>query len=420
MWKLVSWSLLAGSLWAEPRMLTLKEAMDQAGRLNPEVQLANLRILEAEATTKNVKSAYQPQVGVAVTGAYQTINLTNIGLFIPGFKDRVGPFRTFDARPRVTQNLLDLSLLSSIKGSKEREAERKFDAQTAKEATLLAVLQIYLQIQQAESRIKAAEARAVTAQAVLAQAREFEQAGTASKLDVARAEQQFYLEKTSIAAARGERNAMLTMLLRTVGIEQEDVAVEAPQIVVKPLAVVAASRPEVRAMDSRIRSAEWDRQRAERERLPRLAFVGDFGVAGAGPDRSLSTYGVGATLTIPLWTGGRIEADVQAAKVRIQQAQQQRRNVELQVAQEVKQAQAEADAALVGLRSAEEAVQASRTSVELARLRFTSGIATNLDTITAQGALAAAEDVAIRTRYEYFLARARYARAVGDVYLFFE
>jgi outer membrane protein TolC len=129
---------------------------------------------------------------------------------------------------------------------------------------------------------------------------------------------------------------------------------------------------------------------------------------------------VGATLTIPLWTGGRIEADVQAAKVRIQQAQQQRRNVELQVAQEVKQAQVEAEAALVGLRSAEEAVQASRTSVELARLRFTSGIATNLDTITAQGALAAAEDVAIRTRYEYFLARARYARAVGDVYLFFE
>ncbi|MBL8222984.1 MAG: TolC family protein, partial [Bryobacterales bacterium] len=86
----------------------------------------------------------------------------------------------------------------------------------------------------------------------------------------------------------------------------------------------------------------------------------------------------------------------------------------------MKQAEVEANAALLAMRASQDAVAAARQSLELARLRFSSGIATNLDTITAQGTLAQAEDAEIRTRYEFHLARARWARAVGTVYAFFE
>ncbi|MBL8179428.1 MAG: TolC family protein [Bryobacterales bacterium] len=400
--------------------LTLREAMAQAEKLSPTVQLANLRVLEAEAATRNARSGYQPQVAMAVNGTYQTINLQNIGLIIPGMDSRVGPFRTFDARPTLSQNLIDLSLLSRIRAARSQEAALRYDVQTAREATLLAVLQLYLQIQQADSRISAAEARRKTAEAVLRQAEQFEQAGTASKLDVARAAQQFHSEQAVLALAKGEREALAAMLLRTIGLPQQQVTLEAPAFELREVATGAADRPEVRALQARLQAAEDDRRRAERERMPRLAFVGNYGLAGTGPDRSLSTYAVGAALTIPLWTGGRIEAEIQAAKARVEQVKTQRRELDLQIAQEMKQAEIEANAALLALRASQDAVASAKQSLELARLRFSSGIATNLDTITAQGTLAQAEDVQIRTRYEFLLARARWARAVGNVYAFFD
>lgn len=416
------WNLLVSLLLAPVLMqgLTLREAMQQAEKLSPAVQMANLRVLEAEAATRNERSAYQPQLSLAVNGTYQTSNLQNIGLVFPGFGPRVGPYRTFDARPTLTQNVVDLSLLSRIRAAKAQEAVFRYDAQTAREATLLAVLQLYLQIQQADSRIAAAEARAKTAEAVLDQARQFEQAGTASKLDVARAAQQYHMERSVVATVRGEREALATMLLRTIGMAQQEVAFDEPRIDLKPVTTATADRPEVRALKARLEAAELERQKAERERLPKLAFLGNYGVAGTGPDQSLSTYAVGATLSIPIWTGGRIESEIQAAKIRIEQTKTRQRELDLQIAQEMKQAEVEANAAMLSLRAAEEATAAARQSLELARLRFSSGIATNLDTITAQGALAQAEDTEIRTRYEFHLARARWARAIGNVYAFFD
>lgn len=417
MWNLFVSLVLAASLLPA---LTLREAMQQAEKLSPALQLANLRVLEAQAQTRTVRSAYQPQVSLGVNGTYQTTNLQNIGLIIPGLGSRVGPFRTFDARPTFSQTVIDLSLLSRIRATRTQEAAFQYDVQTAKEATLLAVLQLYLQIQQADSRIAAAEARRKTAEAVLEQARQFEQAGTASKLDIARAAQQFHSEQAILATSRGERDAIATLLLRTIGLPQQEIVLDAPALELRTIASAPSNRPEVRALQARLDAAELERKRAEQERLPKLAFLGNYGLAGAGPDRSLSTYAVGATLTIPIWTGGRIESEIQAAKIRIEQTKMQRRDLDLQIAQEMKQSEIEANAALLSLRAAQEAVAAARQSLELARLRFSSGIATNLDTITAQGALAQTEDTEIRTRYEFHLARARWARAVGNVYAFFD
>jgi len=56
----------------------------------------------------------------------------------------------------------------------------------------------------------------------------------------------------------------------------------------------------------------------------------------------------------------------------------------------------------------------------LARLRLVAGMATSLDTVTAQSALAQTEESEIRARYDYYLAAARRAHARGDVMLFFE
>lgn len=413
-------ALGACALSAQVQRLSLEKALEIALQQNPEIQLANLRRLEAEVQTRVVQSGYRPQVMARVQTAYQTTNLQNIGLLFPGFGPRIGPYRVFDARPVVQQTVLDLSLLSSIRSARAQEKVLQFDLSTAREATLLAVLQLFLQVQQSDSRIAAAEARLRTAEAILAQARQFEESGTASKLDVARAEQQYHAESSTVTESRRDRDVVVAALVRTIGLAQDPVELETPRLSLKPLSGSGSVRPELRALDARLTVAELDRQKAERERLPKIAFSGDYGVAGTGPDRSLSTFTIGAVVTMPLWTSGRIDADVQAARIRMEQTRTQRRSVELQLEQERRQAGIEADAALLTMQSAGKATAAARTALELARLRFSSGIATNLDTITAQGALAQAEDFEIRARYDYQLARARQARAMGNVMAFLD
>jgi len=154
----------------DSRQLSLRQTLELAEKRSPDVQLASLRQVEAQARSLVARSAYQPQLGVAVGNTYQTSNMEGIGLLIPGIPARLGPYRVFNARPQLTAPVFDLELLSNIHAARERAIESKYDTETTRQATLLAVLELDINLFQAESRIAAAESRLRTAQAVHQQA----------------------------------------------------------------------------------------------------------------------------------------------------------------------------------------------------------------------------------------------------------
>jgi len=410
--------------------LSLRQTLELAERKSPEMQLALLRQVEAQARSLVARSAYQPQLGVAVANTYQTSNMEGIGLLIPGFPERLGPYRVFNARPQLTAPVFDLELLSGIHAARERVIESKYDAETTRQATLLAVLELDIDFFQAESRIAAAAARLNTAQAVHQQAEQSEAAGSASKLDLARTAQQVFAERAGLTQATRDRDVVRAMLLQTIGLEQNaTIQIEAPELEnfaerLRSVDAIRSSafeeRAELNALEARRGAAQFDREGAQRERLPKLAFSGDYGVLGQGPDRSLSTYTVGGSVTIPLFTGGRIRANIDAAQSRVAQAEAELRKTRLQVSEEVERAAIESDASRETLSAARSATAEARKALELSRLRFRAGISTSVDVATAESALAQSEDFEIRTRYDWYLAEARLARAEGNVYWFFD
>jgi outer membrane protein len=426
----ISLAAMAATAQPAPLRLTLRQALELAEKQSPDLQLAALGALEAQANAESAKSAYRPQLAIAVSNGYQTSNLEGIGLVLPGAPSRMGPYRVFNARPQLTAPLIDLSLLSSIRAAGERSSASKYDAETVRQTTLLAVLELAIDYFQADSRIAAASARLDTAHAVLRQTGQAEAAGTASKLDLARAAQQVYTEQASLAEAKRDRDVVRAMLAKTIGLDQTDaIELEAPELLsfasrARSADSIASGaleqRSELEALNARRNAAVYDRQAAARERLPKLAFSGDYGVTGAGPDRSLSTYTVGASLSIPVFTGGRIRAEVQAAQARMAQTERRLHKEKLQIAEEVHQAAIESDAAREMLSAATGAVGEARRALELSRLRFGAGLVSSVDVATAQSAYAQADDFAIRTRYDWYRAEARLARAEGDVYWFFD
>lgn len=408
-------AFLAFPLAAE--RLTLVQALAAAEKASPEIQQARLRAMEAEAQTRVVQSGLGPQLSASAAMMYRTSNLSGIGVSGQGFPSRVGPYRVFDTRPALTQTVLDLPLLSQYRAARERAGQWREDASTVSERTRLAVIDVYLRALASDSRRRAAASRVETASAVLQQVRDAEQAGTSSKLDVARALQRLETEQATLVLARRDRDSLVTMLKRTIGLEQA-AAVELDEFRTAASDADGGTRPELRALDAKRRALAEEARSAERQRWPKVQVFGDYGVTGQDPANAVSTYTVGASVSIPLWTSGRIENEIKAARLRLDQWAQEKRALDLAISQEVAQALIERDSVLEALAVTARAAAAARETLELARLRYGAGLTTNLDVITAQGNLAQTEEEEIRSRYDGLIASAALARARGDVMAF--
>ena len=406
--------------------LTLAQALELAGQMSPAIQVARLEMLEREATSMAVRAGYGPAVNLVVGASSQTSNLQGIGLAFPGISNRIGPYRIFNARPVLTQTVLDLSLIQEIRAARARSREAHYQAEATREATQFAVVQLYLQVLEAESLVRAAEARLRTAEALARQVADREQAGSASKLDLERATGEVANEQVRVTLARKDGEVLKTLLTNMIGLEAPVGGLEAVSTpdtlpnIEELLPQAYRDRPELKAIGLRTEGAGHQYQAARSQRMPKLAAAADYGLLGSGPQSSIGTYSASATLSIPLWTSGRIVAEERAALLRRQQSEAQGRQQRLQVAQEVRQAIVEVNAAREALQAAQRSTAAAREVFELTTLRVTSGLATSLDSVVAQGRLAEAEDQEIRTRYQLQLAQARTARARGNVVAFLE
>ncbi len=431
-----AWLLLALSFSASAQ-ITLQQALEMADKAAPEIQIARLAVLESQAAALSVDAARHPQATFGLTTTVQTSNLQGIGLIAPGIPSRIGPYRTLDARPTVSWRVFDLSLLAGVKAAQARTRQNEANVSTVTEQTRAAVIDLYLQTLEADSQARAAEARIATAVAVLEQTNLAEEAGRSNKMDVARATQQLEKERATLADLRRQRDVLSTLLQKTIGLEAKapvqlaDLAPraltpnaftpnaftwDAPQDSIVKEALDA--RPERKTLAASADVISGEILQAEKQRYPKLDVLANYGISGQGPDHALGTWEVGASLTVPLWTAGKIENDVKVARHHLDREKQEDRRVSLGIAQEVTQAMVEGKAIEEQVRHLAASSAAARETLELARLRYESGLTTNLDVVTAQGELAQSEEELIRARYNGLLAEAHLARARGNVLLF--
>jgi len=404
-----------------PPSLTLREAVELAGTTSPTIQLARLRAAEAKVSAGIVASAYNPQLGAHVFMASETNNLAAIGINIPGFTSRLGPYRVFDARPVLSQTLLDLSLRSRMRAAREQTGGAKFDGEAIREEVQASVLELYLSIFEAESRIRAAQARMDVAAALADQTAKLESSGEGSKLDLARARMQREAEQVSLISARRDSRTLRAALLETIGLPPDASVTLAPPGNPNFHSPGAAStRPDIEALEARIRAAKLEEEAARRERLPKLSANASYGALGAGPDRALSTYSVGATLSVPIWTGGRMEGEIEAASLRVRMLEKELERVKLQAARETARSRIELASGQEAASAAHAFAESARQSLDLVRVRFGAGMATSVDVVTAQSRLAEAEELEIRSRYDAMLAKVRLAKAGGSVLAYFD
>jgi outer membrane protein TolC len=178
--------------------------------------------------------------------------------------------------------------------------------------------------------------------------------------------------------------------------------------------LAAAHRPDLQAESSRERSAKLSYDAAKFERLPSVAAYGDYGSIGVEPSTIRPTREVGVSVKLPLFDGGRRDAErVEAASAR--------RSESIRAHDLRQQAELEARTAVEALRSADdqarvaiESLGLSEKELEQAERRYKSGVATSIEVTDAQTRLSEARENKDTAVYRQRSAVIDLAVALGD------
>jgi outer membrane protein TolC len=262
------------------------------------------------------------------------------------------------------------------------------------------------------------------AQALYDQAADLQKEGVGTGIDTLRANVELQNEKQRLLVAQNDRDTFLFGLSRLLNLDprqQLELAdslsfFDTPQPEVEAsIEAALADRQEWKALASQIQAAQNQKKAAQYERLPSLRFDGDFLYFGTSGNTTLPTYTYEASVNLPLFTGGRIHAEIVRADLEIRRLEEQQADLRNQIALDVKTALLNLESARNEVQVANLGVQLSKEEVDQARDRFKAGVANNIEVIQAQDSLSRANDNQIAALYRFNQARADLARAVGQM-----
>lgn len=408
-----------------PLRLTLQGAVRMALEQNPRVAIANLSLLESAQQRKAARAGLLPQVSLSATDVVTRGNVEAVlGMRIPGFREHIGPFWAMQAGPEFSAPLVDVTLWRKWQAARETVRTSAADANTARELNAQLVVSQYLAGLRAAADVRAAQSRVDLAKALLALAQDLQKNGAGTGIDTLRANVQYQNESQRYTEAQTELQVSLYGLSRLLNLDprqaiqltDEPSFFETPEFRAdQSLERAYRDRPEMQALASQIRAGELRKRAAEAERLPRLALNGGWTLQGLTPTSMIPAYQYGASLQVPLFTGGRISAEVAEADLELKKLGEEEQDLRNRIAMEVKTAVAQLESARVEVTAANEGVRLAREGVSQAQDRFKAGAANNIEVITAQDELARANDNQITALYRYNQARADLARATGQM-----
>lgn len=417
-------TLGAAPVEAEVR-LTLHDAVTRALQQNPQVQLATLNVALSEQDRRIARSALLPQAGLELSTTEQRGNIeASFSERIPGFPQHIGPWNVVQGGVGFTAPLFDLTLWRRYQASRAGMDAASAQRLGVREQYALLVVSQYLGAMRSTADVHAAESRVELAQALYNLSADLQKSGVGTGIDTLRSNVQLQNEKQRLFVARTQLETTLNGLVRLLNFDPaEKVALGDDQAFFETPALAAdstlerafASRPELKAIAAQTHALELKKKAARESRLPSVSASGGWSEQGVSVSSAIPVYQYKAAVDVPLFTGGRIEAESARADIELRKMAEETRELRNRIALEVKNAVARLESARSQVEVANLGVKLAREEVAQARDRFGAGVANNIEVITAQDGLARANDNQIAALYQYNQARADLAHATGQM-----
>jgi outer membrane protein len=405
--------------------LTLDHAVSLALKQNPTEQIAIVTAAESVQDKNVARADLLPQASLSVTDTAERVNVEAFfGKKFPGIPQHAGPFQIFSAGPTFSAPVFDLTLFRRYQAARETANASKADSLSTREQVILLVVSQYIGTLRAVANVQASQSRVELAQALYDQAADVQKEGVGTGIDTLRANVELQNEKQRLLEAEADRETSLFGLSRLLNLDPRQ-AIElgdslsffdTPQPeVVASIDSALAERQEWKSLQQQLKAAGLQKKASSESRLPKVDFTGNWAYLGGSSTTGIPTYNYEAAVSVPLFTGGRIHAEIVRADLEIQKLQQQEDDLRNQIALDVKTALINLDSARNQVAVANLGVQLSKEEVDQARDRFKAGVANNIEVIQAQDSLARANDNQIAALYRFNQARADYARSTGQM-----
>ena len=425
---LAPWLVAGSPSMAEqpaPYRLTLQDAIQKALQANLSVLVAGTRVDEAEGTReRRLAAALLPRINAQSYANVQNRDMRAFGLSVPGIPipSVVGPFSNYDFRVYAQQNIVDLESYRGLKASERALDAGKMDYDDARDRIVRSIAALYLNAQSAAARVDAAQSRVTDSSTLFKLAKDKHDTGTATGVDVLRAEVQLANDRQALLVAQNQLKQSLLALTRNLGMNPGT-----PLELAEPLRYQTLNQPEPETLVPAALLARADylslasqrqslveQQRASRARFyPRLSINGNYGAIGRSIGGVQGTGLIQGEIDFTVFDRDR-NGEAEELASRVKRIDDQIADLRRGIEEDIREALLNLDSAAEQVTVALEGQELAQRELELAQDRFQSGTANNVEVVTAQDELARAQENYILAVSSHVDAKFALARAMGN------
>ncbi len=404
--------------WEMYRDPQLEALIDEALLANQDLRIAAARVAQYRALVGVAAADFYPQFGLGASGSYGQQTAQN---YVPGqgasgaFALNLGMSWELDIWGRV-QNATDAARAELLATEEFRRGVIL--------ALVADVAQTYAELMELDVELEVARRNTVTRQNTLDLFTTRSLGGVGNDLEVNQARADLAVTAAAIPATEraialkeGKMGVLLGRPPGPVARAQAPVQQIAPALPMGVPATLLERRPDIRRVENQLQAATANVGVAVANRLPKLSLDGVIGFAGPSMGTLFSPTGlvgsIGAGLLAPLFTGGRLASQEEAAWAVMDEWVAAYRQQVINALREVN------DAAVSVRKLGEVAAQqemqvvASKNAERLARLRYDGGVSNYLEVLDAQRSLFSSELTLAQTNRDQLVALINLYRALG-------
>jgi outer membrane protein len=397
--------------------IPLAQIIDTALANNPATRVAWLQARAAEAALGSSRAAYFPEVDLGAS-----LIRTN-GVVATSAQTRLAPS-------------LSLSYLLFDFGGRDATVEQARQTLIAADYLhnqaiqdlILRAQQTYYDYLDAKALLSAQVATIKERQTGLDVADGRHSAGVATIGDVLQARTALSQARLALESIEGNLHTLEGALANVMGLSTQthfefgELPAEVPatpvlQHVDELIARAAEARPELAAQRAVAERAQARVRAVQAQGLPTISLDGSAGASiGIGNGGGAThPYSAGISLTVPLFTGGRNTYDLREARLGVDIATENFRDVKQQIDLQVWTSYYGLQTATRRVATTRDLLSDARQAVDVESGRYKAGVGTIIDVLTAQAALENARAQEVQARADWYLAVAQLAHDTGTL-----
>ena len=414
---LVAHPASAQEIIKKDELLTLQRCVEIALLKHPTILAARNNVSASQSRVGQAKSNYYPQIDASANAARTSVGPRRS----LGFETGSTIYNSYSTGVALTQNIYDFGKTSSqVDIQKYNLESSRSDLETTTEQVLFNVREAYYGVLQAKRNRDVAEETVKQFEQHLGQARGFYEVGTKPKYDVTKAEVDLSNAKLSLIKAENALKVSKVTLNNAMGVPdapdyaiEDNLAFEKYEIT-QPQAIETAyeNRPDLKSSVAIRKSFERSIDFAKTGYYPFL--TGSAGYSYAGNDFPLSRgWNIGATLTLPIFSGFLTKNQVEEAKANLGVARANEETLKQSILLDVQQAYLNLSVAEDSISNTELTVKQANENLEIANGRYAAGVGNPIEVTDAEVSLANAKTAYNQALYDYKVARASLEKAMG-------